>query len=58
MEGKSLDVTSSLVAGTIGAALLAIFAYFSDDIPVATAALVGFVVGIGIQSGVRLTGVS
>jgi len=55
---KEPDVKSSLVAGVIGAALFMLYATFTEDVPVMTAGLLGFVLGIGVQTGVRLTGVS
>jgi len=58
LESKSPDVVSSLVAGLIGATLFLAYAYFSDDVPILTAGLLGFALGIGVQTSVRLTGVS
>lgn len=62
---KPLDLSSTLVAGLFGAVLLiaamTIFACFTDEdrgtsfVPLLIA---GFVVGAGVQAGVRLTGVS
>lgn len=61
---KPLDFTSTLIAGLLGAVLLAalglLYSLLRSDtefnFPLLAAA--GFVVGAGVQTGVRLTGVS
>lgn len=59
---ESIDFKSTIVAGLLGAVVLTVISMFVVDTPdtgtFATTALTGFVVGAGVQIGVRLTGVS
>lgn len=61
---KSPDITSTLVAGTLGAALtmlvltMVLMAKDEDRPPAWEVLLTGFIVGAGVQTGVRLVGVS
>ena len=61
---KPLDWESTIIAGVIGAILFVVIAFFfsmflsDDDNSVLPMALAGFVIGAGVQTGVRLTGVS
>lgn len=62
---KSLDLKSTLVAGAFGAAILIAIIWaggLSDTAgttqPYSQAGMAGFVVGAGVQMGVRLAGVS
>jgi ABC-type Fe3+-siderophore transport system permease subunit len=61
---KKLDFISILVAAMFGAALVAVvISLLNENSPdsnptLTTLALAGLVVGAGVQTGVRLTGVS
>ena len=57
---REIDLKSVLVAGSIGAVLMIIATAFENDGKLTTgeAAGMGFVVGIGVQIGVRILGVS
>jgi fluoride ion exporter CrcB/FEX len=57
---KPLDLISTLVAAVVGAALLGVLAYlFLDEESLSPAIfLIGAGVGVGVQTAVRVTGVS
>jgi hypothetical protein len=60
---REIDLKSVLVAGAIGATLMIIWGFLIAEPPPATssvtsAAGTGFVIGAGVQVGVRLLGVS
>jgi hypothetical protein len=55
---KSLDWKSLVVAGLFGAALVAIAFSDEPEISLVSAAATGFLIGAGVQAGVRIVGVS
>jgi hypothetical protein len=57
---RALDLKSTLVAGLIGAGMLFLVDYFmgAEENSVTSVLLAGAVVGVGVQIGVRLTGIS
>ena len=55
---KELDVTSSVVAGLIAMFAIVLYDYFVNEQFSALHAGLGFALGVGVQTGVRVTGVS
>lgn len=55
---KPIDLTSTLVAGILGAVLLSLAGRMRSGCYSNRLALIGFAVGAGTQIGVRVTGVS